>query len=124
MYGYATFSDLIGKTIVSIDGLDSDHVVIKTECGKTYRMQHFQECCESVSLKEVRGNPSSIIGTPIRYANSDTSDCSSIYECGTRTTFTLSTGDDSLILIWEGYSNGYYGEGVSFYEDDGSGSRW
>lgn len=43
MYDYATFSDLIGKTIVSIDGLDSDHVVIKTECGKTYGMQHFQE---------------------------------------------------------------------------------
>lgn len=124
MYNYTTFSDLIGKTIVSIDGLDSDHVVIKTECGKTYRMQHFQDCCESVSLKEVLGNPSDIIGTPIRYANSDTSDCSGTYESGTRTTFTLSTDDDSLILVWEGYSNGYYSEGVSFYEDNGSGSRW
>lgn len=124
MYDYTTFSDLTGKTIVSIDGLDSDHVVIKTECGKTYGMQHFQDCCESVSLKEVLGNPSNLIGTPIRYANSDTSDCSGTYESGTRTTFTLSTGDDSLILVWEGYSNGYYGEGVSFYEDDGSGSRW
>ena len=61
---------------------------------------------------------------PIRYANSDTSDCSNTHECGTRTTFTLSTGDNSLILVWEGYSNGYYGEGVSFYERDGSGSRW
>lgn len=124
MYDYTTFSDLTGKTIVSIDGLDSDHVVIKTECGKTYEMQHFQECCESVSLTEVLGNPSDIIGTPIRYANSDTSDCSNTHECGTRTTFTLSTGDNSLILVWEGYSNGYYGEGVSFYERDGSGSRW
>ena len=75
MHDYCSFSDLTGKTIVSIDGLDSDCVVITTECG-------------------------------------------------TRTTFTLSTGDNSLILVWEGYSNGYYGEGVSFYERDGSGSRW
>lgn len=124
MYNYCSFSDLTGKTITSIEGLNSDHVTIKTECGKTYGMRHFQDCCENVSLKEVYGNAADVIGTPIDYANSDTSDCSGRYESGTRTTFTLHTREGTLILIWEGYSNGYYGEGVSFYEDDGSGSRW
>ena len=124
MYKYTTFSDLTGKTIVSIDGIENDHVVIKTECGKTYGMKHFQDCCERVSLEGVLGNPSDVIGSPISYANSDTSDCSDTHDSGTRTTFTIQTNGGSLVLIWEGYSNGYYGEGVSFYEDDRSGSRW
>lgn len=124
MYDYCGFSSLAGKTITSIEGLNSDHVTIKTECGKTYGMRHFQDCCESVSLKEVLGNVDSIIGKEVRYANEDTSDCSGEWSSGTRTTFTIHTNGGSLILIWEGYSNGYYGEGVSFYEDDGSGSRW
>lgn len=124
MYYYCSFSDLTGKTIVSIDGLEDNRVAIKTECGKTYQMYHQQDCCESVSLKEVYGNAANVIGTPIDYANSDTSDCSGRYESGTRTTFTLHTREGTLILIWEGYSNGYYGEGVGFYEDDGSVSRW
>ena len=122
MRDYCGFSDLVGKTITSIDGLSSDHVVIKTECGKTYQMYHEQDCCEHVSLKLVYGNVSDVIGEPVRYANSDTSDCAGEYESGTRTTFTIHTRDGSLILVWEGYSNGYYGEGVSFYEGDGS--RW
>lgn len=124
MYDYCGINALVGKTITSIDGLNNDHVTIKTECGKTYGMRHFQDCCEHVSLKEVLGNANSIIGQEVRYANEDTSDCSGQYESGTRTTFTIHTTGGSLILIWEGYSNGYYGEGVSFYEDDGSGSRW
>lgn len=122
MRNYCEFSDLVGKTITSIDGLSSNHVVINTECGNTYQMHHEQDCCEHVYLKHVYGAECYVINEPIIYANSYTSDCSGEHGSGTRTTFTITTGSGSLILIWEGYSNGYYGEGVSFYEGDGS--RW
>lgn len=123
-YRYCDVSELKGLTIASIDGLGDDYVVIKTECGETYGMQHFQDCCESVGIKQVFGMAADIIGVPVDHADQSTSDCSGEYSSGTRTTFTIHTRNGTLIIIWEGYSNGYYGEGVSFYEDDGSGSRW
>jgi hypothetical protein len=41
----ANFEDLIGKTIVSIDGLynGSDQVTFRTSDDKMYRMYHYQD---------------------------------------------------------------------------------
>lgn len=121
---YRDINILVGLTISSITGMDDSDVTIKTECGKSFRMRHEQDCCETVAIKEVIGSTYDVVGEPVRNAYKTTSDCSGKYESGTRTVFTIGTNSGSLSIVWEGYSNGYYGEGVSFYEDDGNYSRW
>ena len=124
MYDYCGVGSLVDKKIASVTGLDSSVVTFTTECGKTYRMEHQQDCCEHVSIDHVYGNADSLVGETITYANQHSEAIDEASESGTRTTFTFNTNKGVLIIVWEGYSNGYYGEGVSFYEDDGSGERW
>lgn len=52
----AKFSDLAGEIITKIAGMyaGSDAVALETESGKRYRLDHAQNCCESVCLEEVQ----------------------------------------------------------------------
>ena len=123
-------NDLIGKTVkvISIDNDELDITVTDGEKDYRYGIRHFQDCCESVSLDSVDGNIHNMIGKKITDAYSMISDLP--YEeysgSGTRSVYRIVAEDDYLWLEWRGRSNGYYGEGVTFfqYDDDGSYSRW
>jgi hypothetical protein len=59
------FSDLVGKTISSIDGLEGDDLItLKTTEGEVYQMYHSQDCCEQVRIEEIHGDIEDIIGLP------------------------------------------------------------
>lgn len=49
------FSELAGKTIKNITGLEkySDEVIFECTDGSKYKMYHVQDCCESVEIDEV-----------------------------------------------------------------------
>lgn len=51
-------SELNGKTIKEINGLekDSEEVKIVTECGQEYVFLHDQDCCENVYLNDYEGD--------------------------------------------------------------------
>ena len=69
------FCELVGKTLTHIDGAVGDEVMIFiTSEGERYRMQHIQDCCESVSLDDICGDLSDLIGSPIVLAEESTSD--------------------------------------------------
>lgn len=115
---YSDFSVLEGLVISSITGTndDSNHVVINTECGRTFHMRHEQDCCESVNITDVNGCADNVTTAPVYNAYKSTTDISGNGDAGTRTEFGIHTAYGSMYITWKGYSNGYYGTGVSFYE--------
>ena len=105
------FSDLIGKTILTVDGTTkgSEEISFTTQCGKKYRMQHEQDCCESVVVEDVCGDIDDLIGSPIVKASEDSNQSDSDYN--------IATAKGHVTIRWHGESNGYYSEDVDFIED-------
>ena len=119
-YG-VSFSDLIGKTLVSIDckqKTDDDYIIFVTDSGEQYVMYHYQDCCESVEIEDIVGDLDDLIGTPILNAeevsNSADQPRSEYHESYTWTFYKVATIKGSVTIRWYGVSNGYYSESVSF----------
>ena len=118
----AAFPELIGKVIVKVEGMEqySDTVEMVTSEGETYRLFHDQNCCESVSVEEVIGDPADLIGQVVHDAEVSTdSDITHRPEIGyvdsfTWTFYRIVTPRGTVVLRWLGTSNGYYSESVDF----------
>lgn len=112
-------SELIGKRIVDIRGLEagSESVHIYTDNG-TYRMYHYQDCCESVSIDDVNGDVSDLIGEVVTLAeentNCDEPKPGEYSESFTWTFYRIATIKGYVVIRWLGESNGYYSESVDF----------
>ena len=121
----ANFNTLIGETVTKIVNLDngSDEVWFHLANGKIYRMYHGQDCCESVSIEDVCGDVSDLIGSPIVMAESPSSldgfadvALDDSEESFTWTFYIIGTAKGTVTIRWYGTSNGYYSEGVDFEE--------
>jgi hypothetical protein len=116
------FNELIGKTIVDIQGLEKDSLEAIFTCsdGKNYKMEHQQDCCESVWIEDVAGNVSDLIGYPITMAEEETNlenpPLTEYDESYTWTYYKLATIKGYVTIRWYGESNGYYSESVDFEE--------
>lgn len=106
-------SQLIGLTLSSITGLEngSEDVTFKSECGRQFLMFHDQGCCENVTLEDVEGDVSDLIGSPILMAEAP-----EYADSYTWTFYRISTAKGWVVLRWLGESNGYYSESVDFGE--------
>ncbi len=129
----AQISDLRGKTLIKITGMEPGSNEIHFECsdGTTYVMQHIQDCCESVDLEDVEGDVHNLIGVPLVYAE-ERDNKRNIYnaliwanypepeptgaDSETWTFYYLASEYGYVILRWYGCSNGYYSESVDFDE--------
>jgi hypothetical protein len=116
------FSELLGKIIIDISGLEKDGLEVVFTCsdGKEYKMEHYQDCCESVWIEDIAGNVSDLIGYPITMAeeesNSDNPPLNEYDESYTWTYYKLATIKGYVTIRWYGESNGYYSESVDFEE--------
>ena len=117
--------ELIGKTIVSIVGMEkgSEEITFTTLDGKQYKMYHEQDCCENVTIDDVCGDVMDLIGSPLLLAEERTSeenpsDFKDIewQDSFTWTFYHFATINGYLDLRWYGESNGYYSESVDFKE--------
>jgi hypothetical protein len=129
----ANFSDLIGKIIISIHGLESgsDNVVFKCSDGSEYTMYHAQDCCENVSIDDVNGDIDDLLNSPILKAEETNNEPDgfkdphgedSYRDSWTWTFYHLATIKGYVTIRWYGESNGYYSESVSFV--DKNEDRW
>ena len=129
------FSDLVGKTLVSITGLEkgSDEVIFTVDDGTVYVMLHRQDCCESVDIEDVCGDVEDLIGSPILVAEEvrSSEDENPLAPAGwkigscesaTWTFYKIDTAKGGMTIRWYGSSNGYYSESVDF--GIASDSRW
>lgn len=116
----AEFKDLVGKTIVDIQGLEkgSDEVVFVCSDGSKYKMYHEQDCCECVDIDDVIGDVEDLIGSEILIAEENSNSGENPKETYdysfTWTFYKLATQKGYVDIRWYGTSNGYYSERVSF----------
>lgn len=123
MTDYPKFEDLAGKTLTRAERIGDEEIIFETTEGKTYKLYHYQDCCESVVIESVVGDLSDLIGTPILLAeeavsNDRPSDVPTPDYCEseTWTFYKLRTIKGSVDIRWHGESNGYYSERVDFAE--------
>lgn len=117
------YGNFIGQVIVKIEKSDEE-IVFHLENGKIWRMLHYQDCCESVTIDDICGDLDDLINTPIIQAFEKTSDKNPVgitvpeyQDCFTWTFYTFSTIKGTVTIRWYGESNGYYSESVDFRED-------
>jgi len=114
-------SELAGKTITSIEGLDieSDEVHFICSDGSKFLMYHEQDCCETVSIDDICGDVEDLLNTPILKAEEVSSDASDVErenadESATWTFYHIHTIKGTVTIKWYGTSNGYYSEKADF----------
>ena len=117
------FESLKGKTFKNIIiNKTNDSISFITDDNKWYIMNHKQECCESVYLKEIDNDISLLVGSEILLAEHRTNE-SDIqpgdelyndynYTSQTWSFYTLRTMSSTCTISWHGASNGYYSEEV------------
>ena len=127
-YEEVTVNDLKGHAFSRID-VDEDERSVTFYGMKSqplFRMEHIQDCCESVYLAEVIGDWKDLLDTPLFVAecarshvnpraklNEDDTDYWQVPDSETWTFYKFATMKGSVTLRWYGTSNGYYSEGVS-----------
>lgn len=117
-YNYRNVSELVGKTITSIDNSGSE-LVFNCSDGTAYKMYHEQDCCESVTIDDITGDLEDLLNTPILKAEEScsTGDQKDNYDDScTWTYYKFATIKGYVDIRWYGTSNGYYSESVSFVE--------
>lgn len=119
--GYRDFSDIIGKTFQSVEGMveGSDQIIFSFTDGSKYRMYHNQDCCETVSIVDVCGDLEDLVGGLVVTASEDCNTTDTfgrerMDESFTWTFYNIQTTKGSVQIRWLGESNGYYSESVDF----------
>jgi hypothetical protein len=89
-------NELMDKKILEVNfKIGDDDLIIKTECGNTFRFYHYQDCCEHVYLQNIIGDDSF-----------------------TWTFFRLASEKGVVVFRFLGTSNGYYSEGITISMDN------
>ena len=119
------FKDLVGKTLTEVKvNDDKDIITFVEESGTEYQLYHDQDCCEQVTVDDICGDLSWLIGSPILKASEDTNRetnpdgfvVASEYgqDSFTWTFYNIATAKGHVTIRWYGESNGYYSESVNF----------
>ena len=115
------FSTLLGKCFVDVY-VSNDRMFFVVSTDEVYVMYHEQDCCEDVSIDDICGDLSDIIGSNILIAEEASSkdhDEDAVFaeseESFTWTYYKLDTFKGGMTIKWYGESNGYYSEDVGLY---------
>ena len=105
----------VGSVIIEVKGCEvgSDLVTIYTNKGRL-NLSHEQDCCESVRIEEVVGDPNDLVGGTVAVAEERSNqDDGPDYESRTWTFYEVRTSRGDVTLRWLGESKGYYSESVT-----------
>ena len=119
------FDQVIGITLSEVRQAEkgSSAIMLLSACGRAFSMHHNDLCSEEVSLDDVEGDISDIVGSPITLAEKTTSPDTPedaqdrlMQLSQTWTFYRIGTAKGLVVLRWFGESNGYYSEEVDFVE--------
>lgn len=120
-YDRGELKDLIGLTMASVENRNNEEIIFTTADEHTYKLYHDQDCCENVTVEDVCGDLSDLVGVPILVAEEATSETNPDGvvpeyqdDSFTWTFYTFRTIKGTVTIRWYGSSNGYYSESVSF----------
>ena len=126
MWNDIKLSDLLGKEIIKIEGLEqgSGEVEFFFKDGSLLVMSHKINCCEEVEIVDICGSVDDLIGSPITLFEevSRKADDEEVDESGTWTFYKIATVKGYVDIRWLGTSNGHYSEKVDLYFE-GIGSK-
>jgi hypothetical protein len=114
------FNNMLGKVMDDVSS-SGDEMVFKSNDGKVFKFLHYQDCCESVTIEDICGDLTDLVGSPLLLAE-EVSDLDGFkpddttYESGTWTFYKFATVKGSVTVRWLGTSNGYYSESVCYEE--------
>lgn len=113
------FSTLAGLVLERFEVGREDIRIIASK--RAFVVNHQQDCCESVVVESVSGDPVKSFGETIidatEHTNRDSGRCEHD-ESFTWTYYTIRTQSQTIVIRWYGASNGYYSESVSFWEEN------
>lgn len=130
------FSELVGKTLVKAEiNPDKDEVLFITTAGEQYKLLHFEDCCEYVSIEDVDGEMEDLVGSPILVAEEVSNEELNVLrlvtpeifaaeqnvDSFTWTFYKIDTAKGGVCIRWFGASNGHYSESVDFVKADEDG---
>ena len=111
------FEDLKGCTLVAVDNALGDLLQLTLDDGRSFKLYHEQDCCETVTIEEVVGELDDLLNSPLVLAE-EVSDEGWDADAGgdhvTWTFYKLATIKGAVTIRWYGTSNGYYSESVDF----------
>lgn len=117
--------ELVGKIFTSVEASSAskDEIVFIESDGTRYRMFHEEDCCESVSIEDINGNLSDLVGSPILMAeeesnSTDPQPADQGDDSWTWTFYRFATSKGYVTIRWFGCSNGYYSESVTFAKEE------
>lgn len=111
-----------GLTMASVVNLKDRELVFNTTDGRRFRLFHYQDCCESVSIDDICGDLTDLVGEPLLVAEEVNSEPPKretgeyVPESETWTFYKFATRKGYVDVRWYGTSTGYYSESVSFEE--------
>ena len=113
-YGSLRFNigDMLGKTFKNVINDNDDRIIFTEESGDQYIFYHIQDCCESVTVRDVVGHLSDLVGSPLLEAEETSNSDHTTYGSETWTFYKFGTIKGHVNISWIGESNGYYSESV------------
>lgn len=121
------FEILKGTILSNIENINNEEIIFTLVNGEKYKLYHYKDCCESVTVEDIVGDFEDIISSPILlaeevcYTNEDNDEdlkrmgiVKEKDESSTWTFYKLSTIKGNVTIRWWGVSNGWYSESVSF----------
>ena len=107
------YKELIGKTIKNIERT-GEELYFNLTNGERWHMYHSQDCCESVYIEDIIGDLDDLVGSPLTIAEERCGENPGASESGTWTFYAFATIKGYVDIRWNGESNGFYSENVSF----------
>jgi len=117
------FENLKNQTLTSCEGVvGGEELVFTLSTGEKYKLYHRQDCCEIVTIEDIEGNLSDLVGMPILMAEIATNQnenppgvpAPEYQDSFTWTFYRLATVKGYVTIRWYGESNGYYSEEVDW----------
>ena len=125
LYDKEALAAAAGRTPAAITGMEpgSDNTRVTFTDGSALVLRHQPDCCESVTIEDVAGDPADLIGHPLALCSEETGEPGpepEYVDSLTWSFYKFGGLGGYVTLRWLGESNGYYSETVHVEFEQGA----